>query len=155
MIACYGIDFHRGAENLLELVPLKSLKRRYDLQGGVSADFRFDDGTLRVETAPHFLFDGRSGPPIIDWYVPNLGSLEERALWWMHDCLGYGESLDFWHTNRALRLGLRDQAGYRATKAWAIERAVSISKSWYGTPEPDDWCYNNITKVSTLWIPAT
>ena len=100
-------------------------------------------------------FDGRSGPPIIDWYVPNLGSLEERALWWMHDCLGYGESLDFWHTNRALRLGLRDQAGYRATKAWAIERAVSISKSWYGTPEPDDWCYNNITKVSTLWIPAT
>lgn len=154
MIACYDIDFHRGAGHLLELVPLKSLKRRYDLQGGVSADFIFDDGTLRVETAPHFLFDGRSGPPIIDWYAPNLGSLEERALWWMHDCLGYGESLDFWHTNRALRLGLRDQANYRPSKAWAIERAVSISKSWYGTPDPSDWCYNNITKVSTLWIPA-
>ena len=75
MIACYGIDFHHGADLLLGLVPLKSLKRRYELQGGVSADFIFDDGTLRVETAPHFLFDGRSGPPIIDWYAPNLGRL--------------------------------------------------------------------------------
>lgn len=154
MKACYDIKFLLGANHLLALTPLRSLKRRYDLQGGVAADFVFDDGTLRVETAPHFLFDGRSGPPILDFYAPNLGTLEERALWWMHDCLGYGESLDFWHTNRALRLGLRDQANYRPSKAWAIERAVSISKSWYGTPKPDDWCYNNIKKVSTLWLPA-
>lgn len=154
MNSCYGIRFTCGANHLMDLVPSKSLKRRYNLQGEVSADFAFDDGVLRVETAPGFLFDGRSGPFIIDWYAPNLGSLDERALWWMHDCLGYGQSLDFWHTNRALRLGLRDQAGYNPAKAWTIERAVSISKSWYGTPKPDDWCYNNITKVSTLWIPA-
>lgn len=151
MIACYGINFHFGEEHLLDLVEVKSLRRRYDVPGCVSADFIFDDGILRVETAPHFLFDGRSGPPIIDWYAPNLGSLEERALWWMHDCLGYGKSLDFWHTNRALRLGLRDQAGYRPSKAWAIERAVSLSKSWYGTPKPDDWCYANLGLVETTW----
>lgn len=154
MNACYGIEFHQGANHLMELVPLKSLKRRYDLQGVVDADFHFDDGTLRVRTEPHFLFDGRSGPPIIDWYAPNLGSLDERALWWMHDCLGYAQSLDFWHTNRALRLGLRDQAGYRSSKAWMIERAVSLSKSWYGTPDPSDWCVCNLGKVNTLWIPA-
>ena len=154
MKACYGIEFQTGSDHLLDLVPLKSLKRRYDLQGAVAADFHFDDGTLHVRTEPHFLFDGRSGPPIIDWYAPNLGSLDERALWWMHDCLGYAQSLDFWHTNRALRLGLRDQAGYRSSKAWMIERAVSISKSWYGTPDPNDWCVCNLGKVNTLWIPA-
>lgn len=154
MNACYGIEFHQGADHLHELVPLKILKRRYDLRGVVAADFHFDTGVLRVKTAPRFLFDGRSGPRIIDWYVPNLGSLEERAFWWMHDCLGYGQSLDFWHTNRALRLGLRDQVGYRPSKAWMVERAVSISKSWYGTPDPDDWCACNIGKVSTLWMPT-
>lgn len=155
MKACYGIKFEEGAHHLLVLVPSPSLERRYELLGRVAAYFAFDDGTLRVETAPHFLFDGRSGPPLIDFYVPNLGTLEERALWWMHDCLGYAQSLDFWHTNRALRLGLRDQAGYRGSKAWVIERAVSISKSWYGVPEPSDWCHANIGKVHTLWIPTT
>lgn len=154
MIACYGIEFRQGADHLLALTELKSLNRRYDLHGPVAADFMFDDGTLHVETKAEFLFDGRSGPPVIDWYAPNLGSLEERALWWMHDCLGYAQSLDFWHTNRALRLGLRDVAAYRASKAWAIERAVSVSKSWYGTPNPDDWCYNNLGKVNTIWTPA-
>lgn len=154
MNACYVIEFQQGVDHLRELVPLKTLKRRYELQGVVAADFHFDDGILRVRTEPHFLFDGRSGPRIIDWYAPNLGSLDERALWWMHDCLGYGQSLDFWHTNRALRLGLRDQVGYRPSKAWMIERAVSLSKSWYGTPDSNDWCACNIGKVSTLWLPT-
>lgn len=151
MKACYDIRFYAGADRLMSLVPSNSRHRRYNIPGYVEADFVFDDGILHAASAPHFLFDGRSGPPCIDWYVPNLGTLEERALWWMHDLLGYGQSLDFWHTNRALRVGLRDQAGYSGVKAWAVERAVSLSKSWYGTPKPTEWCYNNLGMFETKW----
>lgn len=154
MIACYGLEFRQGLDHLLALTELRSMNRRYELKGDVVADFQFDDGSLRVETKAGFLFDGRSGPSIIDFYAPNLGSLEERALWWMHDCLGYGQSLSFKDTNKALRYGLRDLAAYSASKAWVIEKAVGLSKSWYGTPKPTDWCYNNLGKVNTIWTPA-
>ena len=151
MKACYGIRVYCGAVALLDLVESKKLNRRYPLESRVEYDVMFDDGILHVATAVGFMFDGRSGPSIIDWYAPNLGSLDERLLWHMHDCLGYAGSLDFWHTNRALRLGLRDVVGYRASKAWLIERAVSVSKSWYGVPDEDDWCHMNIGKVFTIW----
>ena len=151
MKACYSIKVDEGASDLMNLVESHSFRRRYRLDNKVKYDVHFDDGILHIETLPGFMFDGRSGPALIDWYVPNLGSLDERLLWHMHDCLGYAGSLDFWHTNRALRLGLRDQAGYGNVKAWLIERAVSISDSWYGHPSEGDWCYMNVGKVFTHW----
>ena len=151
MIACHSIKVDSGASDLMNLVESHSHKRRYCLDNKVEYTVYFDNGVLHVETLPGFMFDGRSGPNLIDWYVPNLGSLDERLLWHMHDCLGYAGSLDFWHTNRALRLGLRDLAGYEFVKAWLIERAVSISDSWYGVPSKDDWCYKNVGKVFTDW----
>lgn len=153
MKACHNIQVYSGASTLLNLRELKTKKRRYCLGHVVVYDVLFDDGTLRVQTDPGFVFDGRSGPACIDWYAPNLGSLDERIAWHMHDCLGYGGSLGFKDTNRALRFVLRDQAGYRASKAWMIERAVSLSRSWYGRPSPSDWCYSNIGLVSTIWVP--
>lgn len=97
--------------------------------------------------APGFMFDGRSGPKIVDWYAPNLGTLEERVCWLVHDCNGYGQDLSFEDTNLLLFAMLRDLAGYRTSKANVIQLAVSLSKSWYGEPKEGDWCRANVETI--------
>ena len=128
-------------------------ERRYVLYGEVNLIIHTNQGTLNVVTAPGFVFDGRSGPKIIDWYAPNLGSIEERLSWYVHDCNGYGLDLCFEDTNVLLFAMLRDLAHYRTAKANVIQLAVSLSKSWYGEPKGDDWCKCNVGKVRTCWIP--
>ncbi len=151
MKAVYGYTFFTGASTLLNVKESRSSKRRYVLTAPVRFCVDFDDGSLEVVTHPGFIFDGRSGPRIADIYAPNLGSLDERAAWLMHDALGYAGSLGFKETNIALKLFLRDICGYRKTKAEAIRIAVSLSRSWYGRPKPTDWCYANIGLVETTW----
>ena len=105
-----------------------------------------------MQTEPGFVFDGRSGPKIVDWYVPNLGNLYEKMCWLTHDANGYEKDFGFKDTNILLYVMLRDLAEYRTTKANMVQLAVSMSKSWYGEPKPDDWCYANRNLVSKLWI---
>ena len=65
--------------------------RRYPLFDPVNMIIRTNQGSLHIVTAPGFVFDGRSGPKIVDWYAPNLGTLEERICWLVHDGNGYGQ----------------------------------------------------------------
>ena len=145
-----GFEFSEGRKIIADLKQNKS--RRYRLSGGVRLSIFTNQGTLHVQTAPSFEFDGRSGPAIVDFYTHNLGTLYERICWFVHDCNAYGLDLSFSDTNVLLYAMLRDLANYRTTKATTIQLAVSTSKSWYGTPKKDDWCYNNIGKVSTLFV---
>ena len=151
-LSVLGFDFMYGRA-CLEGLKVNS-RRRYPLAMPVAFDVFTTQGTLHVATAAGFEFDGRSGPRLVDWYVPNLGTLAERLSWLAHDCNGYGQGLSFEDTNLLLFVMLRDLAKYRTAKATAIQLAVSVSKSWYGTPSKDDWCYKNIGKVSTLWVPS-
>lgn len=146
------VEFSEGRRLLSDLKQNRS--RRYPLVGGVRYSVITNQGTLHVQTAPGFVFDGRSGPRIVDWYAPNLGNLYEILCWLTHDCNGYGQDLSFKDTNVLLYVMLRDLALYRPTKCAVIQLAVSLSDSWYGEPEPSDWCYANRSLVSTLWIPA-
>lgn len=128
--------------------------RRYPLDVEMNLVIYTNQGNMHVATAPGFIFDGRSGPKIVDWYAPNLGTLEERLAWFVHDCNGYGLDLSFEDTNVLLFAMLRDLARYRVSKAGIIQLAVGLSRSWYGTPNPGDWCRCNVGKVRTCWIPA-
>ena len=123
MKAAYGYTFKTGASTLFGIE--QNRERRYTLWTPVEYEVRFDSGTLVVRTESGFVFDGRSGPKIVDWFAPNLGSLDERLTWHMHDCLGYAQSLDFVQTNYALKFVLRDLAGYSKFNAELIRRAVS------------------------------
>lgn len=145
-----GIEFSDGRKTLDEL--LQNDSRRYPLDSGIRLSIFTNQGTLHIQTAPGFVFDGRSGPKIVDWYVPNLGNIYEKVCWFAHDCNGYGQDLSFKDTNVLLYAMLRDLAEYRTTKAAVVQFAVSLSDSWYGDPKPDDWCYANRNRVSTLWI---
>lgn len=129
-------------------------ERRYTLTDEVNLVVMTNQGNLHVVTAPGFMFDGRSGPRIIDWYAPNLGTLEEKVCWFAHDCNGYGLDLSFEDTNVLLFAMTRDLAKYRTAKASVIQLAVSLSSSWYGEPKDGDWCKCNVGKVRTCWIPA-
>lgn len=128
--------------------------RRYPFDVEMNLVIYTNQGDLNVVTDPGFIFDGRSGPKIIDWYAPNLGTIEERLAWFVHDGNGYGLDLSFEDTNILLYAMLRDIAHYRTAKANVIQLAVSLSSSWYGEPKDGDWCRCNIGKVRTCWIPA-
>lgn len=145
-----GFDIFDGRELLEGIV--QNDARRYPLKGRVQLAIYTNQGTLHVTTAAGFTFDGRSGPRLVDWYVPNLGSLEERLCWFVHDCNGYGQDLSFKDTNVLLYAMLRDLPKYRTTKATTIQLSVSISDGWYGEPKPGDWCYSNRKLVSTIWM---
>ncbi len=151
----YGYDFvdGKGRECLERLRP--NGRRRYPLDDEVNLMIYTSQGTLNVVTSAGFMFDGRSGPKIVDWYAPNLGTLEEIICWLVHDCNGYGLDLSFEDTNILLFAMLRDLAGYRTSKASLIQFAVSLSKSWYGEPKEGDWCRVNVDKVRTVWMPKT
>ncbi len=148
-----GYEIVSGRASLETII--ENDERRYILHDEVNLIIRTNQGTLNVVTAPGFVFDGRSGPKIIDWYAPNLGTLEERVCWLVHDCNGYGQDLSFEDTNLLLFAMLRDLAGYRTSKAALIQLAVSLSRTWYGTPKPGEWCCANVKKVKTLWLPKT
>lgn len=150
MKAVYGFSCDKGASELFGLKENKS--RLYVLGKAVELRVFMDSGTLLSRTKPGFKFDGRSGPAILDWYVPNLGTFEERAAWWLHDCLGYGQSLSFYNTNLFLKLWLRDMCACSKFKSEIIRKAVSLSDSWYGYPySADDPWHCNVNKVHTEW----
>jgi hypothetical protein len=153
MIACYGYTFLAGAEALLAVKESRKWDRRRMLESPVHTQVEFDDGILDVRTEPGFILDFRSGSPLLDWFAPNLGSLDERHGWWMHDCLAYAQSLNFRSTNYALKYYLRDIVGYCKMRAELVRKAVSISKKWYGRPKPTEWSYANIVLVRTIWTP--
>lgn len=144
-----AFEFHEGRQLVAGLKQNKA--RRYPFSGSVRYSIYTSQGTLHVDLKPYFECDMRSGPSIIDWYTPNLGTLAERLCWLTHDANGYGLELSFADTNVLLYAMLRDLAGYRTTKATTIQLAVSLSRSWYGSPKKSDWCYKNIGKVTTIW----
>lgn len=146
-----GFKFDYGRDQLGMIT--QNDRRRYLVEGAISLTVFTNQGELKVTTAPGFVFDGRSGPKIVDWYAPNLGTLEERLCWFVHDCNGYGLDLSFEDTNVLLYAMLRDLAKYRTAKANVIQLAVSLSSSWYGEPKDGDWCRCNVGKVTTVWIP--
>lgn len=151
MKAIYGYDFLTGASTLFRVKQTKA--RRYPLPNPVEVSVKTDCGILHARTEAGFEFDGRSGPSLVDWYVPNLGSLDERLGWWLHDALAYGQSLSFYDTNLFLKLWLRDMCAYSSFKSEIIRKAVSVSKSWYGVPTPGDPWFCNVGKVMTEWRP--
>ena len=91
-------------QHLYDIEKFKVGDRRYQLQELVNYKVITDLGTLECIFKPKFEFDGRSGPSIVDWYVPNLGTILERLAWLTHDGTGYATCLDFKSNNHLLYL---------------------------------------------------
>lgn len=146
------LDWKGEYQTLYSLELCKIAKRRYRLKAPVELEVKTDVGVLYSKFDAGFEFDGRSGPGIIDWYAPNLGTIFERIAWLNHDGCAYATSLDFKSTNRLLSIWLRDEACYSSLKSKIIETAVSLSKSWFGVPDKDDPWYCNLGKFNLEFI---
>lgn len=128
--------------------------RWYRIPHSWAADFYTDAGRIHVDVDKDFLFDGRSGPVLVDVFVPNLGTQEETKRWLNHDLAGHGViGLTFEEANDDLRMGLRDYCDYTRKMAGAIHVSVSASDSWFGEPGPDDKSYPNLAKIHVRHYP--
>lgn len=125
----------------IELEPIRD--RWYRLVSPVTIMVAWRGMVLCYEFRAGFEFDGRSGGPLADLLAPNLGTQEETACWMVHDANGYGTLLGFEQTNSLLRSMLRS-FGYGWARSWLIWSAVSLSRSWYGSPLPGDREFRNV-----------
>ena len=141
-----------GASTLQNLKKLKP--RWYECTGPICITLHTNYDEIEICTGTGFLFDGRSGPWILDWYEPNLGPLGKRIAWLVHDVLGHGTSFDFATTNDILRQ-LLILAGDSRAKASVVRFSVSLSKSWFGVPPIGDKSYSNMDKIKITYKGIT
>ena len=121
--------------------------RWYEIQGAFSIDITTDCGVKRINVDDGFLFDGRSGGPMVDFIAPNLGTQAELKAWCLHDINAHDlTGFTFEETNEMLYMLLR-QCGYGWFRAKVIHTAVSLSDDWFGVPVIGDKSYPNITKI--------
>ena len=130
------------------LRPVRLKYRWYRIPHAWAVTIRTDCGVVRVHVNAGFLFDGRSGGPILDCVAPNLGTIEEVLSWAVHDLLGHGIYGTVGFANDALRWILRNLAHYSEARAGAVFGAVSAYTGWWGEPEPDDKSYPNLELIT-------
>ena len=130
----------------IEIIPRGD--RWYGCPNRVCTHLYLTDGTrIVMESKPGFMFDGRSGGPLVDFITPNLGDQRHLACWWMHDIHAYALYLSFRETNDVLYQTLR-LAGDSWFQASLIESGVSISDSWFGEPLPTSREFPNLQLIS-------
>lgn len=149
----FGAVYDFEISNRNALMSLKKNKnRRYYIFERLNIIIKTDKGRLFLYLDPVFMFDGRSGGFLVDFYVPNLGTLEERLCWLVHDANAYAQCLDFKSTNLLLKMMTRDLSGYGSFKSSAIKKSVSLSDKWFGVPKKNDEFYNNLSKIHVTFI---
>ena len=130
----------------IKIEPIKD--RWYRISESVEIEIKHDTGVWRFMVCRGFNFDGRSGGPLADLFVPNLGKQREVACWLIHDILGHGTMMTFDVTNEILRQMLI-LAGRSRFKAWMVKKAVGLSDSWFGIETKEE--KQNIQYVRFTW----
>lgn len=129
-------------------ITLKPIADRwYEIQGAFTVEITTDCGVKHINVDDGFVFDSRSGGPMVDFIAPNLGTQAEVKAWCLHDICGHDlTGFTFEETNEILYTMLR-QCGYGWFRAKLIYTAVSLSDDWFGIPVIEDKSYSNITKI--------
>ena len=130
----------------ISLTPVED--RWYRVNGCFSVEIWGDfPGRKQIDVDDGFMMDGRSGPRIVDYLIPNLGSQPELKTFLVHDLFSYDIGLTFSENNELFYNNLRGPCGYSwvtAKLAWAC---VSASDSYFGQPAPGDREYPNLGKI--------
>lgn len=122
--------------------------RWYEVQGSFTVDIYLNkEERVNINIDDGFLFDGRSGPKIVDYYIPNLGTQEELKTFLLHDLLSYDIYFSFSENNDIFYRNLRNLCNYSWSKSKIIWAFVSVSDSYFGIPLPDSREYANVNKI--------
>jgi len=122
--------------------------RWYEILEDVEIHLYLNDNTRLVYKAKAgMMFDGRSGGPLADLFVPNLGSQRELACWLCHDIGAYALYLSYDEINDVLAQMLV-LSGRSKFKAWMVKSAVSITDDWYGEPNKNDKEWKNLRLIT-------
>lgn len=128
----------------IEIIPRGD--RWYEIPFDFIVHVYTDCGHYTISVAKGFMFDGRSGGPLCDFIVPNLGTQPILKCWLIHDIMAYDIGFSFKETNQILHDNLI-RAGVGSFKAWTVQSAVSLSDGWFGEPKPGDREMCNMGKI--------
>lgn len=111
--------------------------RKFKLQSPVVIDYHTSEGVLRFIAEKGFETDGRSGGPIVDLLMPNIGQAGYRNAWLAHDigyCLTDEKGISFELANDLFRQALKlpkrfGGAGLSSIRAWMAWKGV---ESYFG-----------------------
>ena len=131
-----------------QLRPVRLAYRWYRIPHAWMVTIWTDCGVIRIRVAAGFLFDGRSGGPLLDYVAPNLGTTAEVWAWAVHDLLGHGVYGDVQFANDALHWMLLHSAFYTPERAALIVGAVSAYTGWWGEPEIGEKSYHNLRLIT-------
>lgn len=126
-------------------------ERRYRVLNRVDAWIEIKTaGWKHIWTDPDFLFDGRSGGVLGDFFEPNLGTQPDCKCWWLHDANGYDNEggFDFKDTNALLKeMRIRCKDENAALVHFAVSTRIPFTLPWFGVPLKTDWEYCNIPLI--------
>lgn len=116
-----------------------------------------DEGYWIMALEKGFRWNGRSGPRIIDLFVPNEGTEMDALGWLWHDAGGYPDTVSAPLDNDILRQHRILNCNDSKAKAWIIWKSVDVTKNaWkaYDWSEVTDKTYlANNGKIDCMMVP--
>lgn len=138
------LDFQHSK---LPLVPIGD--RLFELSRKSWVVLKTNEGFIEVCLEKGFRTDGRSGPILVDFFIPHLGDQATVASWLTHDALGHDVGFSFDTTNDILDQML-ELAGHSDMKSDVVEFFVGISDSWFGCVTSQEIA--NREKIRINWV---
>ena len=122
--------------------------RKYELTKTARVTVNTDWGVFRLKVKKGFIWDARSGGPLVDFFLPHQGKHEDQLCWFVHDIFGHSIGLSFQTTNEILRQMIVLSSRSKWVSDWAY-RIVSASDSWFGGDTSQD--VHNRKKILFDW----
>ena len=131
--------------------------RKYKLETPVIIDYHTSEGVIRVIAEKGFETDGRSGGPIVDLLLPNIGKAGYRNAWLFHD-IAYSltdeKGISFELANNLFRQALKlpkrfGGAGMSSVRAWLAWKGVEsyFGKKAFDTSDKTDRCNKDLCSL--------
>lgn len=132
-------------------LPISPFKDRWFIQtNNAWCKIYTNFGVITVKARPPFKLNFRSGPKIVDRFIPHVGNIKIAFCWWVHDVLGHDFDISFETVNEILDQML-ELSGISDLKSDIVEFMVSLDDDWFGCKTEEE--RDNKKLCSVQWGP--